>query len=631
MKISKLFTLMAAAAMMLTTACSSDEPVVTPTGSETSVTFTVDLPSSISNRARTAYADGTTATRLTYAIYHQESDGSYKFVLSKSDLDIIDRQAQVTLNMLSGENYAVAFWAAAKDAPYSFNFEDATMTVNYDEAVANDEKRDAFYACAKFTATANASRKVTLTRPFAQLNIGTSDFEEARRSVNFVAAKSSVSVEGYDQLDLISGEAKGECTTRDFALNERPQGEKFPVEPETYDYLSMVYVLMPASDQIVSDVVLKVQDTKGSEQERDYTNIPMKRNYRTNIYGELLTSTNVFNVTINPYFGDGDEDESDGNINKYVVSTISLRDFAQQCKVAGNIVDFYDVTSTPEKPAYFSLPAEIAEGVTINAHGANLCVSSSNNVISSDNVTIVDANIMWNGDIFTVTGNGFVAENCNIMGGSTQYNKAVDVGAGVEATFKNCTFSDVHNNWFNVELYSTHYGIYSNTGATVYVENCDFGDDLLFAYNSDNGSKLYASGCTFHGWMSGWQDGGEFTDCTFMTNALDSWYPVAVCYGDTKFTNCKFEYVGRSHADGDSPLDNTKYGYDYIVSGRGPSIYFENCTWISTLVPEYNGKAVDSTIYRPNYGDDKSPVCVVYIDGEKVIDNESAETIRRRR
>jgi hypothetical protein len=308
MKISKLFTLMAAAAMMLTTACSSDEPVVTPTGSETSVTFTVDLPSSISNRARTAYADGTTATRLTYAVYRYDADAkAYEYVLSKSGLDVIDRQAEVTLNLLSGETYAVTFWAAAKDAPYTLNVQDGTMTVNYDEAVANDEKRDAFYACEKFEVNAaNALHYVKLTRPFAQLNIGTSDFDESRTGANFTAAKSAISVEACGTMDLLTGEAT-DIAVRKFDLNTRPQGETFPVGDDTYDYLAMVYALMPnKTDQIISKVTLTMEDPTGSTLSRPYENIPLQRNYRTNIYGQLLTTTNVFNVEIKPGFASPD-------------------------------------------------------------------------------------------------------------------------------------------------------------------------------------------------------------------------------------------------------------------------------------------------------------------------------------
>jgi hypothetical protein len=115
--------------------------------------------------------------------------------------------------------------------------------------------------------------------------------------------------------------------------------------------------------------------------------------------------------------------------------------------------------------------------------------------------------------------------------------------------------------------------------------------------------------------MSGWQAGGTFTNCTFRYGY--QYYPDAICYGNTVFDGCKFEYVGSSYISDESPVDGD-YGFNYVVSGRGPKIEFNNCTYTSTLVPEYEGKAVDSYIYHPGQGDDKTDAKEVYINGKLV-------------
>jgi hypothetical protein len=303
MKLPKLLT-MAVVAVMLLPACTSDEPVTEPTGGDATVTFAVDLPAAISSRQRTAYADGTTATRLAYALYkYDAATDAYQYVSTKTGLDVIDLKAEVTLNLLAGEKYAVAFWAAAKDAPYTFDGASATVSVNYDDPVANDEHRDAFYACQTFTANANATYPVSLTRPFAQLNIGTSDMEESSSEGNFIPAYSEVTVAAYDKFNILTGEIPSDAlfANHTFQLAKRPQGETFPVEPNTYDYLAMNYVLV-GDDQELSTVTVKLEDGKGASKTLEYSQIPLRRNYRTNIYGQLLTSKSSFKVEITPGF-----------------------------------------------------------------------------------------------------------------------------------------------------------------------------------------------------------------------------------------------------------------------------------------------------------------------------------------
>ncbi len=293
--------LFSAATLMLATACSSDEPFNLDNGPEATVTFTVDVPAaSLATRARTAYADGTTATRLSYAVYKKVGD-DYVYVTSKTGLDVIDLKASVSLNLLTNETYEVAFWAAAKDSPYTFSATDRKVTVDYKNVECNDESLDAFYLCKEVEAKGNTTYEIQLTRPFAQLNIGTSDREQAALDSKFTAYNSSVTVNAYTAFDLITGETdKDSIKEYTFAMARLPQGEKFPVDDAKYDYLAMDYLLMPAADQEVFNVTLNMESKEGGNFNKTYLSIPFKRNYRTNIYGQLLTTTNEFNVVIEP-------------------------------------------------------------------------------------------------------------------------------------------------------------------------------------------------------------------------------------------------------------------------------------------------------------------------------------------
>jgi hypothetical protein len=435
MKTVKTF-LYTAATLLLATACSSDEPAVTPVGGDTTVTFAIDVPASIASRARTAYADGTTATRLTYAVYKYDADAkTYTCVSTKSGIDVINLKANVSVNLISGQTYEVAFWVAAKDAPYTFNTTDATISVNYADAESNDEKRDAFFACQEVETDANKTIPVTLTRPFAQLNIGTSDFDAASEDGGFEPAYSYVKVKAYDKFNIITGEATDDATFeyREFATAKRPQGETFPVESGTYEYLAMNYLLM-AKDQEVSDVIAVFSDGKGSEKSCTYTNIPLKRNYRTNIYGQLLTTTNNFDVEIVPDYNSTDYDLGpwDGESTAIVIpdenGVIEIKSAPQFARLFMKSNDYYYNEDTDEE--YF--PQTYA-GNTINL---DVDVDLANNPIQP---------ISWDDEneaVFkgTLDGQGHTIKNLVV---DASYPHAGLFGNTDGATIKNLTIENV--------------------------------------------------------------------------------------------------------------------------------------------------------------------------------------------
>ena len=258
---------------------------------ETSVVaFNLSTPE-ISTRA---YGDGTAATVLQYAVY--DANGNELEGLTERDGNI-NMSTTVNLKLSTGDTYSIIFWAAAQGAPYEVDFERKTMTVDYDEVVCNSENLDAFYACHTFTVTGaqNQTESVSLMRPFAQLNIGVSDYED---SVNagYVPTQSEVIVKQvYSTLDLVDGTVYGE-TDAVYAMNDIPTNEIFPIVGN--EYLAMCYLLVPADNNLVD---IEFTHTNGSK-EKTYTvaAVPVQRNYRSNIYGDILTSNVNVNVDIKP-------------------------------------------------------------------------------------------------------------------------------------------------------------------------------------------------------------------------------------------------------------------------------------------------------------------------------------------
>lgn len=306
----------AAAIALLSTSCTHDD--VLPNGEDGLTTITVAIPSSMTTR----YGNGEQATKLYVAIYPQyEEKAIYSNFpgstvtagMTVSDFSAPDenniRTATITVPLVRNDTYAILCWAQDPSCnAYTFSESDQTITVNYANADGNmsnyDESRDAFFGKdTKFVADGSGTR-INLTRPFAQINIGTADWE------NYLAAFGSEDIEfgmtikgASDQINLYSGKI--------YATDSNPEvitvaGEKakeynttnttnnFPVANPQCAYLAMAYVL--------ADQNLSVGLT-GIDNYPEWPTIPAKMNFQTNIYGNLLTYSENITIVVDPNFG----------------------------------------------------------------------------------------------------------------------------------------------------------------------------------------------------------------------------------------------------------------------------------------------------------------------------------------
>lgn len=304
--VKRLMSVFAISTMMIATSCSSDEFDAPQSGNETTVSFTTQLPTGLQSksRARRAPGDGTTASTLSYAVY-EVVNGEWNLVpdLGATDAAITNRTSTVSLRLVNGNEYAVVFWADAANSIYEFNATDKKVVADYTGATSNDEKLDAFYAVEQFTVTGSPlSKTVELKRPFAQLNIGTADLEAAATAGRTVT-KAGIKLNTYNTLNFEDGSVEGEAEVN-FGLADFSGLGQFPVDGD-YDYLTMNYLLMPTDKKADNSITISYDNAT----ERTFHNVPLQRNYRTNIYGNLLTSDENFNIEIKPDF-DGEHNES---------------------------------------------------------------------------------------------------------------------------------------------------------------------------------------------------------------------------------------------------------------------------------------------------------------------------------
>lgn len=287
-----------AAAALLVTSCNDEMDNGLKTGDEGTVTFTAQLPSEMGTRA---FADGLTAKHLQYAVYEAGQSTPLKVFGDETtvvgEAEMVNLKKSVTLKLTSGKSYDVIFWAdATTDSPYTFNPASQEVSVDYNKVNNNSDNCDAFFKKETITVSGNQSVDVKLTRPFAQVNIGTDDFDAAKAS-GLEVTQTEVVAKAFATLNLATGKVADEAD-RTFTMKAIPTASdgEFPVAGG-YKYLSMDYLLVGA-DKATVDVAFNY----GGPQSRTFTNVPVQRNYRTNIYGSLLTNTTDFNVVIEPAF-----------------------------------------------------------------------------------------------------------------------------------------------------------------------------------------------------------------------------------------------------------------------------------------------------------------------------------------
>lgn len=296
-----IYSLMAAT-FLFATSCSEDEVLSNNQGNEAEVTFTTNLDGILASRA---IADGTTVDQLTFGVF--DAQGKPIQALCQSNVAVSGKKATVKVNLVKGQTYSFTFWAQNSKAPYTLT-DYKTVTVNYEKAASNDETRDAFFAVREnLTVKGSINETITLKRPFAQINVGTTPEDLiAAGTAGIKVDKSAFAIETKvaNSLNLLTGEVSGE-TTATFTSAAIPAEDLKNVGGKTYEYLAMNYVLVDAEKSLV-DAKFTLNNGETEIAELSVPNLPVQRNYRTNIVGNILTNQAVFDVVVDEEF---EEDE----------------------------------------------------------------------------------------------------------------------------------------------------------------------------------------------------------------------------------------------------------------------------------------------------------------------------------
>ena len=287
-----IFRILMAVAVLLTASCAKEDISSSIGGGEVEMTFTVDLQ----DLGSRAYGDGAQVNTLRFSVYDAVSGEKLTQLCGQKAPISASTPTTVNLVLLKGMKYNITFWA---DHDAMYNFDGQVVTVDYDNIVANDEERDAFYAYVKEFDPAVATSEDTvieLYRPFAQLNAISTDAADALTNSGVTISKSTVKAELYNSFNLTDG------TVSNLAEKTLTAGDILSAE-----LLSMNYLFAPA-EGYTPNVTFTFENNKGIDFGASFSYVPLKRNYRTNIIGSLLTKPTDFTVEIEADFNQPDKD-----------------------------------------------------------------------------------------------------------------------------------------------------------------------------------------------------------------------------------------------------------------------------------------------------------------------------------
>lgn len=305
-----LFKTFAIAAMAVLAGACAKEQVGPSDGETTEVSFNVEVPGV--SMVTKGISDAASVNELICQLFIKEGN-DYKLIQTYN-APVEAKKASLNMTLVKKQRYYVAFWAQAKGTGY-YNTENLqSVTINYDAVKANDPQMDAFWSSVELNLPAlteaelKKKTNVTLYRAVAQVNFGSKTFDRADA---LSVKESTISMTGVpNTFNALFGNKdnaySGSVDQVTYKTNATITGEKLVVGGTDYDYLATAYVFASKLGSLTT-ASAKFTLTNGKSTTVDLANVPIKRNMRTNILGNLLTFDAEWHVTVDSEFKGGNE------------------------------------------------------------------------------------------------------------------------------------------------------------------------------------------------------------------------------------------------------------------------------------------------------------------------------------
>lgn len=405
--------------------------------SASTITYSVEIPDVAATKT---LGGGTNINNLVYSVYKTDAESLEAAITSMSSNKLVyrsnpkasnqttafsDGKAHVTIELINDQKYIILFWAQVDEEWISGTDFDLTNVVYPDELDANDDKYSAFSGVsyiAKVKGTRNAS--VTLSRPFAQVNIAS----VAPKGYTVNVTSSSVKIYGAaESFNVATQTASEDVTDVVFGDATTPSG---PFNDTYPHYIAMNYVF--ANDNVSVGYTINTDHGNMTCLESPISNVPVAKNHRTNIIGNLLSSEIDYDVKLENGWGEPDLEPHPLYIAAAVGGEYTLEE---------------DVDFTDERA-----PLVITSDLTLNLNGKTIKGGKVYDASAGMSGIDIAAISVDNGATLTIVGDGGIegssygvyAKNgtLNIKNGTfTAETSAVQVAAAT-ANIEGGTFSN---------------------------------------------------------------------------------------------------------------------------------------------------------------------------------------------
>lgn len=364
---------------------------------DSTVTFSVEIPEVAATKA---YGDGANINNLICAVYKTTAEDERTAIANISSDDIVkvyneektfdDGNAHITIELINDQNYVILFWAQVKDTWVSGTDIDLT-NVTYpgsdtEPLVANNDKYSAFSGVSYIAKVkGNRTAPVSLSRPFAQINIASVSPE----GYDLTGTKSSVTISGAaESFNVATQTASNETTTVTYNTASSPAG---PFNDTYRQYLVMNYVFVNGNVSV--GYTLETKYGNMSTMENPITNVPVAKNHRTIIVGNLLTSDIEYNMTLEDWGTPDDE-----------VQVVSNEDELREAIKTGGQIKLIDDIQIQKT-------IDIGEGVdvTLDLNGQSILIDTETLIPNSNGSQY--AFIIREGGSLIIDGEGTVEAN----------------------------------------------------------------------------------------------------------------------------------------------------------------------------------------------------------------------------
>ena len=216
---------------------------------------------------------------LWYGVYHKKADGTYKYMSDMSAfVEVADPNSiQVPITLINGQEYELVFVAQhrilADDDEHTYMYtisDDAVMSRNPSAALTSGEQLDVFVFVDRVgPVVGSISKSITLERPVAQINVGT--------SVATLPTDLDISFENVpESYDIRTRTFTG---TLSQSFDNLPiSGD--PIKVDNIDYTSLTTLYILGGNRVNMTISC-------DSNQKTITNIATAPNFKTNIVGNI--------------------------------------------------------------------------------------------------------------------------------------------------------------------------------------------------------------------------------------------------------------------------------------------------------------------------------------------------------